>query len=149
MRQDLSIRLVENDDDLLAIALLKQADDSEFTGTQISEEAALEKIIRIKDDGSDFWIAVYEQKPVGYAIGIVRGESYRSNGIYVAPNYRLRGIGSALKQAQIEFGRNLGCDKIWSNVADANKASIRLQERMGFKLTQIGAGYFVNLSLRD
>ena len=123
MGQDLLVKLIENDDDLLDIVPLKQADDNECTGSSISEDSALEKIMRIKEDGSDFWIARYGQIPVGYAIGIVRKESYRSEGIYVTPGYRRREIGLALKQAQIEFTRNLGCNEIFSNVADVNEAS--------------------------
>ena len=151
MTQDISITLVKNDDDLLAIALLKRADDSECTGNKISEDLALEKIMRIRDGGSDFWIARDGQNPVGYALGILEGESYesyRSQGIYVVSDYRGRGIGTALKQAQIAFARDLGCDEIWSNIADANKASKRVQEKTGFSFEPNAGGYIVRLPLR-
>ena len=148
MSQDLLVRLIENYDDLLDLVPLKQADDSECVGSPISEELALEKIMSMEEDGSDFWIAKYEQMPVGYAIGIVRGESYRSEGIYVSPDYRGREIGLALKQAQIELARNLGCDEIFSNVTNVNEASKRVQEKAGFRFEPSGAGYIVRLSLK-
>ena len=148
MGRDLLVRLIENDNGLLDIVPLKQADDSECIGSPISEELALEKIIKIKNDGSDFWIANYGQIIVGYAIGIVKGESYRSEGIYVSPDYRGREIGLALKQSQIELARKLGCDEIFSNVANINEASKRVQEKAGFKFESSGTGYIVRLSLR-
>lgn len=148
MGQGLLVRLIENEDDLSDIVPLKQADDSECVGSLISKESALDKIMNIRDDGSDFWIAKYRQMPVGYAIGIARGESYKSEGIYVSPDYRGWKIGLALKQAQIEFAKTLGCDEIFSNVADANEASKRIQEKAGFRFESSGAGYIVRLSLR-
>ena len=148
MSQDLLVKLIENDNDLLDIVSLKQADDNECTGESISEDLALNKIIRIKDDGSDFWIAKYEQIPVGYAIGVILGKSYRSEGIYVSPDYRNKEIGLALKNAQIDFARDLGCNEIFSTVAIDNKASIRVQEKAGFRFEPRGALYIVKLSLR-
>ncbi len=113
---ELSVKLVINDDDLLAIVPLKQADDSELINSLISEDLALDKVISIRRDGSDFWIARLGENAVGYAIGAVHEGSYRAQGIYVVPKYRQRGIGLALEQAQIEFARAQGCDEIFSNV---------------------------------
>ncbi len=76
------------------------------------------------------------------------GESYRSEGIYVSPDYRGRGIGLALMQAQIDFARDLGCDEIFSNVADVNKASKRMLKKAGFRFEPTVEGYIVRLSLR-
>ena len=148
MGRDLLIEIIENDDDLLDIVPLKQADDSECMSSPISEDLALKKIIRIKEYGSDFWIAKYRQIPVGYAIGTVQGESYRSEGIYVTPDYRGKEIGPALEQAQIEFAKNLNCDEIFSNVADLNEVSKSVQEKAGFRFEPSGAGYIVRLSLK-
>jgi len=140
---------LQNDDDLFDLVSLKQADDSEFMGIPIPEEEALGKILGLRNYGSDLWIVRQGLQAVGYAVGKLDRESnYRSTGIYVTPEYRNQGIGSALKQAQIGFARELGCKEIWSNIVQPNEASNKVHEKMGFTFKPVGEDYIVRLQLR-
>jgi len=144
----ISISIAESDSDLVDIALLKKADDSETIGREVSDSAALDKILSIRDEGYNFWIARDVKAPVGYAVGIARDNFYLSTGLYVLPNYRLRGIGSSLKKAQIEFARELGCDEFITHVGEENKASIRVQKKFGFTFEPSGLGFAATLALK-
>ncbi len=145
MIKDLSVKLVENDDDLLDVALLKKGWDSEKG--LIFVEDVLDKVIRLNEVGSNFWIAKIGRVGVGYAVGLLRSDIYSSQGIYVSPDYRRNGIGLMLKQAQIDFAKSLRCERISTWVDDKNKASIELQRKAGFELVVTHGGYQANLFL--
>lgn len=147
MIDDVSVNLIDNDDDLLDIVPLKQADDSEFIGKRITEESALEKIIRIKEWGSDFWIARKETKAIGYAIGINQFPHYESQALYVAPRYRGNEIALKLKHAQITYAKSLACTDITAEIAGKNTASQRVQQKAGFTFEKRGTGYHVRRTL--
>jgi len=148
MIKDLSVKLVESDDDLLDVALLKKADDSECCKEPVSEELVLDKIMRLNELGSNFWIAKVGEIPVGYAIGCLRKDFYSSQGVYVSPDYRRKGIGLKLKQFQVDFASVLGCERISTWVYSLNQASIGLQRKAGFELISTDDGYQANLDLK-
>ncbi|MFO8016831.1 MAG: GNAT family N-acetyltransferase [Candidatus Woesearchaeota archaeon] len=99
---------------------LKAADDTECVKQEVTEAMALDKILLMRLQGHDFWIARKGQDAAGYAVGILREEDYRSMGIYVSPGFRGRGIGSALKKAQIDSAAEMGCSETYSNVSEGN-----------------------------
>ncbi len=160
MVQDLTVRLVENDEDLLDIIPLKQADDEIYLKRPVTEDEALEKLISLRNHLYDLWIARLKSQVIGYASGIVQGigfpkeerleskEIYRGEGIYVAPEFRNQGIGSALKKAQIELAKALGCDEIMATISPENLSSIRMQEKTGANITFQKPYYISKLKLR-
>jgi len=143
MGKEVLIRLAENDRDLLDVARLK-AENS-------SKELDLEEILNFRNRGYNFWIAKEGQIPVGYSMGIIKGESYSSEGVYVISERRKNEIGPKLKLAQINYARSLGCDEIWSLVNRYNEASKRMQEKIGFKRESIEKTQLLRfvISLRD
>jgi len=149
--KNLSIKLVENDEDLLDVALLRKAHDSEFVGKQMPEGIVLERTMEYKRRGYDFWIARDNQIPVGYSAGIRKGKLYESGGIYVVLKKRGNGIAPKLKLAQIDYAKNLGCNEFWSFVDKSNKASKRIHEKTGFEEESVEGTQLLRflLSLRD
>ena len=143
------IKRAETDDEVLSVAPLKRADDSECIRQVISEEVALERVIEWRERHYDVWIARSGDDTVGYAVGEKKGESYQSYGIYVAPLYRNGGIGTMLKAAQIDHARQCSCEYIWSNTSETNRPSIRVHEKHGFRFEPSGAGYIVSKRLQD
>ncbi|MBS3051371.1 MAG: GNAT family N-acetyltransferase [Candidatus Aenigmarchaeota archaeon] len=143
------IKRAETDDEILSIIPLKQSDDSECIKQQVPEEVALQRVIEWREMHYDVWMAKAGLDVVGYAVGKRQDGGYRSYGIYVEPAHRNRGIGTLLKNAQIEHARKCYCEYIWSNVSENNKPSIRVQEKHGFEFERSGAGYVVTKSLKD
>jgi GNAT superfamily N-acetyltransferase len=57
--------------------------------------------------------------------------------VYVAPEWRTRGLGRAVSAAVIDWARQLGVDSIRLHVADWNDAARRLYESLGFEPTGV------------
>jgi ribosomal protein S18 acetylase RimI-like enzyme len=55
--------------------------------------------------------------------------------VYVAPDWRGRGVGSAVSAGVVEWARERGAAEIRLHVADGNDDARRLYERLGFTLT--------------
>ncbi len=146
--QDVKIKRAKTDDEILSVASLKQADDSECTRQAIPEETALQRVVEWREMSYDVWIAESDGIVVGYAVGKRVDEAYLSYGIYVMPFFRRKGIGTMLKAAQVDHARECGCEYIRSSVSKSNVPSIRVQEKHGFEFeTNIG-GYIVSKRLR-
>ena len=149
MLANLTVALASDDDGLLGIVPLKQADDSEVIGHPISDESALDKLVRIREDGYDFWIARLNGEAVGYAMGGGKGDNYTSEWVYVTSAHRRHGVGSALVGAQIEFARKQGLTEILSDVPSANEGGRGMTEKLGFRLEPYESGYYARLSLKQ
>jgi len=78
---------------------------------------------------------------IGFAVGIEKGDEYFSDGLYVLPEFRSRGIGTQLKKAQIELARKRGCKSIKTYIERDNISSIRVQEKTGFTIYRWGGDY--------
>ncbi len=154
--EGLIISLVQTDDDLLDIVPLKQDDDNQALKRMRlesqTEDQTLEKILRLKFKGYDFWIARLNGEAIGYATGELQTNgSYRSEGIYVKPEQRRKGYGTEIKRTQIVFAKELGCTELVSNVSGDNVASLRVQEKCGISAVpnERTGGYFLSLKLSD
>ena len=55
--------------------------------------------------------------------------------IFVHQEFRRRGVGTALVKAVLELGAVAGLRYVWSLTGSDNYAAVRLQERLGFRLT--------------
>ena len=149
MIDDLLIALVENDDDLLDVVPLMRGDYSEALGYDITLDVALDKVLYMKEGGGDFWIVRQRGMVVGYAMGkVMEDGSYRSDGIFVSPDFRNRGIGTLLEQSQIDYAKELGCPAYHSTVEERNQPSRRVQEKLGLGMEKVGMVYFARLALK-
>jgi ribosomal-protein-alanine N-acetyltransferase len=73
-----------------------------------------------------------EERPVGHLVSIA-----------VLPEYRRRGVGSALLSKTIDVMRNVyRVDAIYLEVRVSNEPAIRLYEKFGFRKARIWRGYY-------
>ncbi len=94
-------------------------------------------------------LAYLNSLAVGFISGFLKRDPitsklvYRSSYIFVLLNYRKNGIGRKLKEEQIELAKSLGAGSIETTVSEDNEASLRLQEKLGFKLfpDSLGVSY--------
>lgn len=86
--------------------------------------------------GDTFIVAVCDGKVVGYSISAMerRGKGHILS-IAVSPDFRRRGIGTALLAETIRRLRRRGADRIVLEVRTSNEAAIGLYEKAGFKIT--------------
>jgi len=54
--------------------------------------------------------------------------------IFVHQAFRMRGVATALVKAMLEWGYVWGLQRIWT-LTDSEEVALRLQERMGFRIT--------------
>jgi RimJ/RimL family protein N-acetyltransferase len=88
--------------------------------------------------------------PAGAAVGhcfLVGDEAGSAElAIFVHQEFRRRGIGTALVKAVLAWGCLWGLGRIWSLTGSENRAALRLQERLGFRVTN-AAFYGVELEI--
>lgn len=91
-------------------------------------------------DTSRFLVAVENEKAVGYmGLQIFSGEGYVTN-IAVLPEYRQRGIATALIEKQLENPMEF----ITLEVRESNTPAIKLYTKMGFKNMGIRPKFYSN-----
>ncbi|MCR9260098.1 MAG: GNAT family N-acetyltransferase [Pseudomonadaceae bacterium] len=81
------------------------------------------------------FVAVEDTRDVGMVRAIRADTDEKSAyliSMWVAPDKRGRHVGEQLVRAVIEWAREAGFEQVLLDVADTNKAAIRLYSRMGF-----------------
>lgn len=145
MNHNFSVNLAETDDDFLDVILLKHEDDS-TAGFVSSEDATFEHVLSLREYGYNFWIARQGNKAIGYAVGNAENSDiYRSEGIYVAPDFRRQGVGFNLKKAQINFARENEFTELLADLTETNVAGKHIHEKLGFEIKPNGLGYTATL----
>ena len=144
MNEDISIILVETDTDLRSLANLRMLDIAESRCHILTQDQVLKEL---ESEDYNFWLATQGNQPIGYSFGTTVEGSYRSDGIYVMPNFRNKGVGLRLAETQVEFARELGCKDKFTSVAKDNGPSISLQRRLGFNFEPTEQGYLSRLEL--
>jgi ribosomal-protein-alanine N-acetyltransferase len=82
--------------------------------------------------GYPAWVALQQQKIVGYGIiSVAAGESHILN-ICVDPDYQRRGIGKKLFSALLTASRILGANRIYLEVRKSNRRALLMYENFGF-----------------
>lgn len=71
-----------------------------------------------------------DREPAGVSIAIRTGEASGVYGVGTLPQFRRRGVGTALSWAAVSAGREWGCEAI---VLQATAAGLPVYERMGFR----------------
>ncbi len=85
------------------------------------------------ENGTRFFVAVTENRFLGYVgISAILDEGYITN-IAVFPEYRCLGVGTALLQKLFEFAKEKSLAFISLEVRESNLSAISLYEKLGFK----------------
>ena len=84
-----------------------------------------------------------DHQPAGVSIAIRTGDVSGVYGVGTRPEFRRRGVGTALSWAAVNAGREWGCEAV---VLQATAAGLPVYERIGFRtivpyvtFTQLGA----------
>ena len=126
------------------IAMLDMyARDGFGDGKPLSAEARERLIPGLKKHGgARVFLAYEDNQPVGVAICLLGFSTFRGlpvlniHDIAVAPEFRGRGIGSALLAAVEAHARTLGCGKVTLEVRSDNARGMAAYRRAGFESTQ-------------
>jgi GNAT superfamily N-acetyltransferase len=71
-----------------------------------------------------------DNQPAGVSIAIRTGDVSGVYGVETRPEFRRRGVGTALSWAAVTAGREWGCDTV---VLQATAAGLPVYKRMGFR----------------
>ncbi len=94
-----------------------------------SENSLLEAFL----GGTRFFVAVCGNKVLGYiGISCILDEGYITN-VAVLPNYRKKGVGTALLKKVFGLARELSLSFVSLEVRESNNSAISLYEKLGFK----------------
>ena len=119
------------DDDRMPAALLFAAVSEERDGIASEPPVDIEKVAaRTTPDGT--FVAVAEDEVVGVLNLYPSSFGYAEIGMYVARDWRGRGVGSALMEAAIDWARAEGLHKLSLSVFPHNAAGIALYRKFGF-----------------
>jgi ribosomal protein S18 acetylase RimI-like enzyme len=101
----------------------------DFPASDPEDYLAAKREIDLGDDYSVL-ASLRDGLPVGFAALVWAGDSAEIDGVYVVPEYRGRGLGTALTRAAVERGR--GARQLWIG-ADEEDRPKQLYSRLGFR----------------
>jgi len=84
------------------------------------------------EDGDFGFVAVADNRVVGYALATVADSMAWLHGLTVLPEYRGRGLGSALMAARLSALSAMGVTRVITEIATTNEPSLRVSRRVGF-----------------
>lgn len=89
------------------------------------------------------WVAE-EDGVRGFATAEYEGWNGRVNlwFLYIAPEWRRRGVGRALIERVEAHGRQVGASHVWLETSSANVPGVRAYERLGFSLCGADQTYY-------
>lgn len=82
-----------------------------------------------------FCNSVFTQAPDDPTYPLYSNKVLHIDDIYVAPEFRRQGVATALYQAVLEKGKDMGAQKVTLMVWDFNKGAIAFYESLGMKTT--------------
>ncbi len=87
-------------------------------------------------------VAVAAGEVAGYATLALGEREAELTSVAVSPDCRGRGVGAALVEGGVEWGRGRGAGRILLAVRTGNAPAIRLYEGAGFRMAGIHPGYY-------
>jgi ribosomal protein S18 acetylase RimI-like enzyme len=84
-------------------------------------------------------VACHGERAVGHAI-LLEGGPGHELALFVHPDYRGAGIGTALVRALLGEGRSAGVERVWLSVERTNRPAVSLYRGAGFEPTDSGLG---------
>ncbi|SEW25206.1 GNAT family N-acetyltransferase [Halobacterium jilantaiense] len=104
--------------------------DSEFGGDAVSEKLDGETtLVRVAERGEN----IEGEAVVGYVEGVVDGDTGELSWLFVDPEHRGRGVGTALFESMREALRDAGASTLRATVLDANTEGGQFFERFGLE----------------
>ena len=101
------------------------------------EKAGEEELLEYLDSGFPMYAAVEDGVTVGYAVCRVDEPCVWVESLYVLPQYRRKGIASALFQKAEEFAASLGEDTVFNYVHPNNEKVISFLRSKGYTVLNL------------
>jgi ribosomal-protein-alanine N-acetyltransferase len=96
----------------------------------------------IKTEGNRFFVAVENEKVIGYTVAAASGIDGHLVSVAVDPRCRLKGIGTALLSAVMRGLVEEGVEEIHLEVRKGNRAAMSFYERIGFRVSSEISHYY-------
>jgi ribosomal protein S18 acetylase RimI-like enzyme len=100
-------------------------------------EVAREEFSEFREKGFPIFVAEVEGRPVGYLVCRVEDDVVWAEQLYVRPEFRRLGIGSALYEKAEEFVRRLGGDTVYNWIHPNNDAIIAFLRKRGYTVLNL------------
>lgn len=118
-----------------AMDWLRRSQNEETQAWQPAQPAAQRHLLHTDPDGA--WIAELNGVPVGYSMGLVRGDIWFLSQLFVQPDQHGHGVGAELLRRAQDYGRARGA-RVFSVVASSSRVAHALYMRAGMFATGIG-----------
>lgn len=77
-----------------------------------------------------------QNRPAAFALIALRGSAAWIGGVGTVPTARRQGLAERALTSTLQASSQRGCDEVWLEVIDANRAALRLYERLGFEVVR-------------
>ena len=115
--------------------------------------AIVDHLLASRRSDEEFFFLARDDKthePLGYGLIEVESSGVEIKKVYVLPEYRKRGIGKAIVRAEIEISRQIGENRIYTEVSEANLPSLAMIRSLGFReVCKSGSKYHFDLWIKD
>lgn len=92
---------------------------------------------RLRNRKYSIFVAIEDNKEVGYAVSYGKGDKFYIWTIAVAEEYREKGVAKELLEKSIEAGKEFGYRKVYLKTRNTFKNMIFLALKFGFKITNV------------
>lgn len=130
----------DRDAEAIVAVLDAYASDPIIAGSPLSETVKTELVDRMcRLAHCQVFLAEEDEQVVGVAICFVGFSTFRAREVVnihdlaVLPEFRNRGVGSAMLNAVEDFSRSINACKITLEVRESNRGAERLYQRKGFR----------------
>lgn len=121
--------------DLPDLADLFTACFSDYAVPMRMDERGLREHVETNDvDLECSQVVLVEERPAAFALIARRGEAAWVGGMGTMGSHRRRGLGASALVGAIEAVRDRGCNSVWLEVIDSNRAAAALYEKHGFEI---------------
>ena len=127
-------------DEAAAIAAVMQESFAEFrhlyTDGGFAATALNTEQIQARIQEGPVWIAVRDDRILGTASAMVKGETLYIRGVAALPTARGSGVGYEMLREAERFALGKGCRRLFLTTTPFLSAAIHLYERLGFRRTE-------------
>ncbi len=99
--------------------------------------SARKEFVEYMEKGYPMYVATEDSKIVGYLVCRIEDDVVWAESLYVLPEYRRRGIGTALYEKAEEIAENLGGDTVYNWVHPNNHAIINFLKKRGYNVLNL------------
>ncbi len=141
MEEELIVREAqpEDRDALVEMIAAFRAELARFRGEERVPDpgAARDELREFREKGFPIYVAEFQGRPVGYLVCRVEDDVVWAEQLYVRPDHRRRGIGSALYAKVEALCEGLGGDTVYNWVHPNNDSIISFLKRRGYTVLNL------------